>query len=219
MTDIITMPESLYRFTQSRFNIATANTVSGASNFNPFTTVNGPSAEFWQAELSLKPRQGEDIDDLMQFILRLKGGRVLARIYDHFRTAGRDRPTQPMGAGGASTTVNVAADAAAGAEQITIKNLLPSQAVALKAMDHIGIGENLHVILNSGPSDSLGEGTFDIRPPLRKGVAEDDPINLLKPTALMLLTGGETDLTQRGMGHDYSQPITLTFIEAPDFDA
>jgi hypothetical protein len=217
MPDIITMPERLYFFSSSRFNLVTVNTVAAASQFVPFSRVDGPSAEFWQAELSFKPRRGEDIDDLIQFIMKLKGGKVLARIYDPYRVA-RDGLTQPRGAGGSGPVVNIAADAAEGAETITLKNLRPSEAVALKAVDHLGIGENLHAVLNSNGSDANGEATVTIRPVLRKGVAEDDPVNLLKPTALFRLTGGDADLSQHGLAHVYSDPVTLSFMEEPDVE-
>lgn len=215
MTEYTTMPESLYAFSTTRFNLITVNTSSQASPFNPFSRSDGPSYECWQAELTFKPRKGDDLDDLIQFIMRLRGGKALARIYDRSRTAVQNR-TQPRGAGGAGPVVNAAADAEAGDETITIGSLLASQAVALKAIDHLGIGENLHAVLNSGASDSGGEGTFTIRPPLRQGVAEGDPISLVKPTGLFRLTGGGDAITLHGVTQ-ISQDVTLSFIEEPEF--
>jgi hypothetical protein len=216
MVDIITMPDSLYMLSSQKFTVATLNTTSGPSSVNPLIRVDGPSAQIWQVEMTFVPRQEDDLDELHRFVMRLKGGKVLARLYDASRQARTGR-TQPRGAGGATSTVNVLTDAVAGSETIQLKNLLPGQAKALASIDHLGIGENLHAIVVPGPSDGSGQGGFTIWPPLRKGVAVNDPVNLVLPTGLFQLTGGSTDLTVGGGG--ISQPLTLTFVESPDFDA
>src|SRR6185369_8301372 len=113
MPDIITMPASLYHFSQVRFNITTQNTVSDASAFNPTPNVDGPSFARWMARMTLIPRQDDDLDDLDEFITQLKGGLVLCRFYDLRKAGG------PQGAGGVTTTVNVAADVLAGATSVT----------------------------------------------------------------------------------------------------
>jgi hypothetical protein len=219
MVDVITMPESLYVFGSARFNLVTVNTSTDPNAFAPMARVGGPSVAFWRAELNFRPREGRtDIDELMGFVLRLKGGRVLARIHDPFRVA-RAGETQPRGAGGTGPVVNVAADAAAGAETITLGGLVASQASSLMLMDQLGIGENLHAVIGPGPSDGDGEGTFSIWPPLRKGVAEGDPVTLVAPTARFRLIKGGEDLTQFGRGHTYAEAVSLSFVEEPDIDA
>ncbi len=217
MPDIITMPDTLYVFAEFSFNLVTVNTVVSGSQFNNQTRVDSPSYDFWQASLTFAPRKDDDLDELIRFFMQQRGGRNRARIYDRNR-ASLWGNTQPRGAGGVTSTVNVASDAAAGAETISIKNLVPSQLIALKAIDHFEVGGNLHAIVNSGPSDSGGEGTFDIIPPLRKGIAVDDPITLVKPCARMRMTGGAGDLVTNGRKH-ISNPVTLTFVEDPEFDA
>lgn len=210
MPDIITMPDELYRFVSMRFNLVTINTSTGASSFNPQNHTTGPSAAFWRVVLSFTPEEYEDSEELERFVTQLKGGLLLARIYHLFRT-------EPRGAGGVGTTANVAADAAAGDTSIMITNLVPSEAISLRAMDHIGVGENLHRIVNSGPSSVGGEGLFELWPPLRNGVAADDPINLWKPTGLFRLTEGQD--SQQITPSTFAQDTILTFVEEPDFDA
>lgn len=215
MTDIITMGETLYVFSSTRFNLVTVNTVSGGSPFNPFARSDGPSYECWQTDLTFRARKADDLDELRRFIMKLRGGKVLARIYDHSRTA-LNGMTQPRGAGGSTSTINVQAAAVAGAESITVKNLTPSQAVALKALDHLGIGENLYAVEDSSPSDAGGLSTVTIRPPLRMGIAVDDPVNLVKPTGLFRLTAGGTDVAIHARAQ-ISEGVTLSFIEEPEF--
>jgi hypothetical protein len=214
MTDIITMPEGLYYFGGLRFNLISINASAGGSSFNPFTRSDGPSAEFWQIAASFGSMQDEQMDELQRFILRLRGGKVLARIYDCSRsTPGRDQ--QPMGAGGMGPVVNIDADATAGSETITLRSLLPNQPTALKALDHLGIGENLYTVADPAPSDAGGLSTIAIRPPLRAGVAAGDPVNLVKPTGLFRLTEGQDSFGIRP--YMRSDEVTLSFIEEPMF--
>lgn len=214
MTDIITLPDQLYSFAELRFNLVTANTSSGPSSFNPVTSMNGPSAEYWQVGATFNPMQGDDLDELERFISACRGGKVLIRIYDKRRVAFGSR-TQPQGAGGAGPVINVAADVAAGDESATLKNLTPDQLVALKAMDQFQVGNNLYRVQDTGPSDGAGEGTFSFRPAARHGFAVDDAVTLVKPAGLFRLTGGETDF---GVGRSLiSTPLTLSFQEVPDF--
>lgn len=219
MVDVISMPASLYVFGSARFNLVTLNTTTDPNAFAPMARVTGPSVAFWRAELNFRPREGRtDIDELMGFVMRLKGGRVLARIFDPFRVA-RAGETQPRGSGGTGPVVNIAADAEAGAETITLTGLVASQAAALRMMDQLGIGENLHAVTASGPSDADGDGTFSIWPPLRRGVAEGDPVDLVAPTGRFRLVKGGEDLTQFGRGHTYAEALSLSFVEEPDIDA
>ncbi|CAN7585935.1 hypothetical protein LJR016_004321 [Devosia sp. LjRoot16] len=218
MPDIITMPDALYAFSELAFNLVTVNTASGPSAFNPIASVNGPSAEYWEVEMTFVPLTGDDLDEMERFISANRGGKVLVRIYDKRRAAFGGR-SQPRGAGGAGPVINVAADVAGGAETVTFKNLTPSRAVALKAMDQFRVGENLYRIQDSGASDVGGEGTFSFRPAARHGWAEDDPVALVLPTGLFRMVGGETGF---GIGNSprlISRPLTLNFREDPDFDA
>lgn len=214
MTEIITMPEALYRTTSIRFNPTYVNSVSQGSSFNPFARSDGPSAVFWQVDLSFATSDKATFLLFRRFVMKLRGGKRLARIYDGSMVSDL-QGSQPLGSGGVTSTVNINADAAAGAEEVTLNGLVASQATAFKAGDQIGIGENLHVIEDDAPSDSSGIATVSIQPPLRLGAAYGDPVNLVKPTGLFRLTSGADqltfDLNQLG------QAFSLSFIEEPDF--
>ena len=216
MPDIITMPAALYRVSAAKFNPVYLNTSSGPSNFNPIASMNGPSAVFWAPEFTFAISEKEDYLLYRRFVMKLRGGKVLARLFDPTMTA-EIFGDQPRGSGGATSTVNIAADADAGAETITIKNLVVSQATAFQSGDMLGIGENLYVVEDDCASDVGGEATVSIQPPLRLGVAEDDPVNTLTPTGLFRLVSGGQDLAM-----DFNrvgQSFTLVFQEVPDTDA
>lgn len=209
MTDVVTMSDQLYRLAQMRFNVQFLNTVASGSAFNPYAKVVGPSSAFWTADLTFIQMESDDLLELRRFIMKLQGGKVLARLYDKSRE-------DLTGSGGVTSTVNVATSAAAGATSVSLKNLIASQTVSLAGMDMIGIGENLYPVIDPVGSDVSGNATVNLGIPLRQGVATDDAVNLSKPTGLFRVVSGATDLT---IGPPvYSQNLTLSFVEEPDVD-
>ena len=207
------MPDELYRVVLAKFNPVYLNASSGPSNFNPVLSMNGPTAVFWQPEFTFAISDKDTFLLYRRFVMKLRGGKVLARLYDPTMLASVFG-TQPRGAGGSGPLVNVSVDADAGDETLTLKNLLTSQATGFKSGDMLGIGENLYVVEDDCASDSGGEATVNIQPPLRLGVAVDDAVNLVKPTGLFrLISGGQDmsmDLNQVGLA------FTLVFQEVPD---
>lgn len=214
---IITMPDELMSFSELRFNLVTVNVLTAQSPFNPLPRVSGPSAEYWQVDMVLTPLRGDDFDAAERFLSNCRGGRNQVRIYDRRRVAGNGR-TQPQGAGGATSTINVAAAVAAGAETATLKNLTTSQAIALKAMDQFQVGNNLYRMQDSAASDSGGQATVSFRPAARHAWAVDDPVNLVKPAGLFRLIAGDLDFGV-GSGPLISRPLSLSFREDPDLVA
>jgi len=214
MPDIITMPDELYRVVLAKFNPSYLNASSGPGNFNPVASINGPSAVFWQPELTFAISDKDTFLLYRRFVMKLRGGKVLARLYDPTMTADVFG-TQPRGSGGSGPVVNVAVNGEAGDETITLKNLVASQATAFMAGDMLGIGENLYVVEDDVASDSGGEATVSIQPPLRFGVAVDDPVNTVKPTGLFRLISGGQDLSMDL--NQVGQAFTLVFQEVPDF--
>jgi hypothetical protein len=210
---IVTMPEALYRTSAARFNPVYLNIMSGPGGFNPQATLTGPGGVFWQPEFTFAPHTVDDYLLYRRFVMKLRGGRNLARLYDPTLTA-EVMGSQPRGAGGLSSTVNVRTAAVAGAESLVLKNLVAGAATVFKAGDMIGIGENLYPIEDDAPSDGSGEATVALGIPLRLGVAVDDPVTTVKPTGLFRLATGGQDL-----GLDVNRvgvSFTLTFQEVPD---
>lgn len=214
MTDIITMPDELYRNTLVRFNPTHINTSSQASAFNPFGRTDGPSAIFWQVEMNFQVSERETYLAFRRFVMKLKGGKVLARLYD-LQMVAHVMGSQPRGAGGVGSVVNIEADGAAGDETVTLRNLKPNESVALMYGDQIGIGENLYPVLDNVASDAGGLATVALGIPLRMGVAEGDAVNLVKPTGLFRLVAGGDQLAM-SMEH-IGQAFSLSFIEEPAF--
>lgn len=205
----LTPPNAFCGPLQSGLVLVSMTAKSSASAFNQKQIIgSAPISEFWQAEIVLPSRKDGEWRDTSAFLMQLRGGANKCRLYD---------PHRPLrGAGGLASTVNIDAAAVAGATSITLKNMVASQAASLRSDDMFGIGENLYVVMNTAASDVDGKTTVSFLPPLRKAVAEDDAVNLNKPTGLFTLTSGLDGLSSSHSG--FSSQLTLKFFEDPDFD-
>lgn len=204
---IYTFSAALLKVSTIVFPIMPMSASTQQSAFNPLSFQNAPTVELWRPSLTIVPMVADDWREIAALIRKLRGRTNRLRLFDPSRTL--------RGAGGATSTINIGADAVAGATSITLKNLTVSQAVALAADDLIGIGENLYAISDDAPSDGSGEATVNILPALRQGVAVDDPVNLASPTGLFMLAGDPAHAIHPG---GISEPLQMEFIEAPDFE-
>lgn len=203
---ILTFGESLLHAAQVEFSLVSLTAQSPQSAFNTNSFVSGPVSEFWRVAMTIAAGDEDSYRALRALLTSLRAGRNKLRIYDPSSASLR-------GAGGASPTINIGADAVAGAESITLKNLTASQTVALAADDKIGIGENLYMVVSDCASDGSGEATVSILPALRLGVAEDDPVDTLRPTGLFRLMSKPSMVILPG---SISQPVQLEFMEDPE---
>lgn len=203
-----TLPVSLYHTANIRFDMDEFSVRDSASAFNPVQRSTGPISEFWLCELTFEAMLPENWRPLSALLRKLRGQRNKIRIYDKSR---RDL----QGAGGITSTVNVKTAALAGATSITLKNMLPNETQSLMADDHFGIGENLYAVSEDAASNSSGEVTINFLPPLRQGVAANDPVNLSEPTGLFVVVSeSRSPLVNRP---SVSDPLTITLMEDPDF--
>lgn len=212
---ILTPPSTFCGPLNTAFNLAPLVTTSPVSSFNQRSTVSGPISEFWKATVTLHgSRAGTTTKngwrDTAAFINSLRGGENTVRMFDPRR--------YPMrGKGSALGTAALDASYPAGATTIRLKGLTASQLVALAQDDHFGIGENLYTAIANSGSDGSGEATISFLPPLRAGVAENDAVNLVKPTGVFMFMGGWSDASVPHYGT--MQAMTLEFFEQPEFEA
>jgi hypothetical protein len=189
---IYTFPASLWHIAQVSFTLQSLSSSSPQSAFNPFMFTDGPTTEFWQVNVTLTPQSDDDWREVAALLRKLRGRRNKVRLYDPSRAL--------RGAGASGPTINIAADAAAGATSIEVTGLTASQAVALAADDLIGIGENLHAVSDDAPSDASGNATLSVLAPLRQGVMAGDPVTL--PSSDLESVSGPTGLFQLVAGAD-----------------
>jgi hypothetical protein len=213
---IYTFPASLWHAVSISFSLEAVSASTPTGAFNSQSYQSGPTVELTKATVQIAPLDADGYRELAALLRKLRGRLNKIRLYD---------PARPLrGAGAAGPTINIAADAAAGATSIEVSGLTISQAEAIAADDVIGIGENLHFVSDSTPSDSSGNATLSILPPLRSGVTAGDAVTLPSrdvdsitgPTGLFMLVTGASSLTI--VPGQISQPVTLEFMESPDFD-
>lgn len=212
---IYTFPPSLWRVSKISLTLEafSASTPTGA--LNPLSYQNGPTTELARASVEIAPQDEDQWRDVAALLRKLRGKMNKVRLYD---------PSRPLrGAGAAGPTINVATAAAAGATSLEVYGLTASQSEALAADDVFGIGENIHFMSDAAPSNGSGEATLSFLAPLRRGVAEGDPITLPSsdpysitgPTGLFTLMSGAAQSIVPGRT---SMPLTLEFSESPDFE-
>lgn len=212
---IYTFTPRLWALSSVNFPLVPQSVSSPASAFNPLVFQDGPTVELWKVTVTIVPTAEDDLRDIAAFLRKLRGRRNKVRLYD---------PARRLRGTGPGPTINVAADVAAGATSMEVYGLTPSQSRALAADDRFGAGENLHALDDDAASDSDGHATISFLPPLRTGLAAGDALTLASsdagsvtgPTGLFMLTdGGDGQTVVPGA---ISQPLTLNFQEAPDFD-
>lgn len=184
---------------------------SPVNAFNQYMFSDGPVTRFWRVTATIIPQKREDWQALSGFLDILDGGRNKVRIHDLSR---------PGILGANSLLIAAVRDAAlAGSDTIVVRSLDISTTAALKRGDHFSIGENLYRISNDVNTDANGHGSFNIKPDLRRGVAPYDPVNFNKPTSLFrLITEQDNFYPDIDGDGDISGPLTLSFIEDPDYD-
>lgn len=212
---IYTFTPALLRASSMNFQLVAVSASSPQSAFNPLTFVDGPTVEVWRVDMTIVPQREADWRDMAALLRALRGRRNKVRLFD---------PSRRLRGVGPGPTINATAAVAAGATSISVDGLTASQAAALAADDLFGIGENLYAVTSDAPSDSGGAATISFLPPLRVGIADNDPITLPSadlesvdgPTGLfMLLSGGDGMTISPGR---ISAPLNLQFIESPDFE-
>ena len=202
-----TFPSSLWKLATVNMQLKAMSASRQASAFNQTAQSDGPTVELWMATVTITPMEEDDWRDLGALIRKLRGRRNKIRLFD---------PSRTLRGAGPGPTLNIDADVVAGATSLTVNGLTASQAVGLAADDVFAVGENLYAVSDDVASDSDGKATISFLPPARTGFADGDPVNISSPTGLFLLVDGGEGLTV--LPGRISQPLTLSFVEAPDLE-
>lgn len=82
----------------------------------------------------------------------------------------------------------------------------------LRAGSYIGVNGELKRLVANASSDAIGYATLLVRPPLRAAAPPDAALQLVKPTALFVMTTQRPSMPQQGAR---STGWTLSFEEVP----
>ena len=240
MTVIYHFPAELVHCARATFRPG-RRTLNSSNPWTAFDRVQGPVDERWIAEITRATEDKAEWKQFEGFMMRVNGmagffsfpdpslpyphgaaaggnpengGTVLAEFDD--ATTFDDGTKFEEGA----TFGTVAQAAPAGANYLKIGGLVASQAISLAAGDKFSIilpGQNhgfLHAVVADVPSNSAGEALPSIWPRLRRPVAVDNIIQLVRPRGVFRLVQDDSGAVERDIaGHGVSG---LSIIEAPE---
>jgi len=155
----------------------------------------------WAATLNFTNLTETQARPLIAFLAKLRGMANRATVYDHSYTV----------QGVATGTPRVKGASQTGASLIT-DGWTFSTTNILKAGDLIGVNSELHMVVADVNSDSGGNATLTIEPPLRSSPADNDTITVTNPTAVMRLVDDSQNSWSVGLAKFYN--LQISFIES-----
>lgn len=169
----------------------TAKTVIGVST-SPFTMkqqVHQFQGERFEATVTLPPMTKDDAQDIVSFLLRLRGPYGTFLLGDPSCDEARGSASESAG----TPTINGAHNARA--IELDLQGLPLSETGYLKAGDYIqiesGADARLHKVLTDVDTDSNGNATLDIFPSLRQAYAGNESVTVSNPKGIFRLASNE----------------------------
>lgn len=183
--------------TTSRFEL-TANTRVFASPLTNAIQTSSRRGSYWRISLTFENLTGADRATLQAFLVKLNGQEHRFRVKDHAYTQ-RGTVTSDSG---------LTVTAGQTGSTLALTGAQASKTGYLKEGDYLNIENHLHMVTADCNSDSSGNVSVAIAPPLRETTAATDNIDVVEPvTGVFILTSSA--------GWDTRPGIVSTFtIEA-----
>lgn len=148
----------------------------------------------WKASLSFKNLNGDDRQEMQAFLVRLNGQQHRFTLHDHSFTR--------RGVGGGTLLVN-------GSGQSGITLLCNGASVNktnyLRAGDYISFNNELHMVVADTSSNSSGNVTLTIAPPIRKVPSSGQIVDYATPVSgVFMLAGPASWSTKVGVFSDFN---------------
>ena len=179
------LPTSPSNFVTSEWRILRTVAVS-QSPFTYAQQVAKYTGSLWQTTVTLPPMSRADAGAWQSLFMQLNG---------RFGTFLLGDPDGKTIEGTASGTVSVNGDHAIGAFDIIVDGLNVSQTTAFKKGDYVQFGSGatskLHMIVADISSDSSGNATLQIEPPLKTALSDDDVVTYSNTKAVMRMDTNE----------------------------
>lgn len=155
---------------------------------------------YWKTTMTFSNLTGAQRSELQAFISKLDGQthRMRIRDYGAVRFGTAIPPQTPLVNGASQTGATLVADGATS-----------SQTDYLKAGDYISFNNELHMVTSDVDSDSSGNLSIPIAPPIRKSPADGASIECYTPTGVFMMTNNPAWSTQSL----YVSSITIEAIE------
>lgn len=148
----------------------------------------------WKASLQFKNLNGDDRQEMQAFLVKLNGQQHRFTLHDHsFTRRGAGGGTLLVNGGGQSGTSLVCNGASA-----SVTNYL-------RAGDQISFANELHMIVSDCNSDSSGNVTLSIAPPIRKVPSSGTVVDYATPVSgVFMLSGPASWNTRVGVFSDFN---------------
>jgi hypothetical protein len=159
----------------------------GRSVFNGTAQVTTLGAPCWAFTIDTGALRRSELPQWEALIDLLQGGTGRLRCWDWRREA-------PLGVATGTPLVRVAG---AGASLQT-KGWTPNVAGILLAGSYFSVNGELKRLVADASSNASGHATLYFKPPLRNQAAVDQPLTLVKPTAVFMLTDERVSWAQEG---------------------
>jgi len=181
----LSMPDSPSNFKTSEWRIVRSVAVS----LSPYT-LTSESADLggaiWTTTVTLPPMLKADASAWQVFFMQLHGRHGTFLLGD---------PDSRTIRGSATGNMSVKGDHSVGAYSVSVDGINASQSTAFKKGDYVQFGSGttskLHMIVEDTSTNSSGEATLEIEPPLKKVLENDSPAVYTSAKAVMRMDSNE----------------------------
>ena len=171
-----------------------ANTRAFRSPLTNAIQTSSRKGSLWRATLQFNNLSTDDRKVMQAFLVKLNGQEHRFQLHDHSHT--------PRGAGGGTLRVNGASQSGT---SLVCDGATANVSNYLRAGDYISFNNELHMVVADANSDSSGNITLSIAPPIRKTPADDAIIDYAAPVSgIFMLSGRAAWNTSPGIISNYS---------------
>jgi len=174
--------------TKNTFELV-ANTRTFQSPLTNAIQTSSRKGSLWKASLQFTNLSGDDRREMQAFVVKLNGQQHRFTLHDHSYTR--------RGAGGGTLLINGGTQSGT---SLVCDGATASVNNYLRAGDYISFNNELHMVIADANSDSSGNITLSIAPPIRKTAADNTVVDYLTPVSgVFMLAGPASWDTQPGI--------------------
>ena len=155
---------------------------------------------FWKTRMTFRNLSGDERAELQAFIAKMDGQvhRMRLEDYGYVRRGSATSPQNVLvdGAGQTGTTLNM-------------DGATPNVSDFFKAGDYLSFNNELHMVTADADSDSSGDITVSVSPPIRKATTNNDSVSIFSPFGVFMMTNTPRWNTES----TYISSITIEAIE------
>lgn len=174
--------------TTSTFELV-SNTRTYQSPLTNAVQTSSRKGSLWRASLQFSNLSGDARQEMQAFVVKLNGQQHRFTLHDHSYTR--------RGTGGGSLVVNGGSQSGT---SLVCDGATASVTNYLRAGDYISFNNELHMVVADTDSDSSGNVTISIAPPIRKTPSDNASVDYTAPVSgVFMLAGPASWDTQPGI--------------------